>query len=112
MDLDLPALAARIVAVPGVVGVALGGSRARGEHSADSDVDLGLYYRGALDLAGLQALADDVADGPAPLVAPGGWGPWVDGGGWLRIRGTAVDWVYRDVDRVARSCADAVAGRF
>ncbi len=36
----------------------------------------------------------------------------MDGGGWLRVDGTAVDWLYRDVDRVARSCSDAVDGRF
>ena len=30
--------------VPGVVGVVLGGSRARGTHRSDSDVDIGIYY--------------------------------------------------------------------
>ena len=29
----------------------------------------------------------------------GEWGPWVDGGCWLSIAGTAVDWQYRDLDR-------------
>lgn len=112
MPPDLTALADRLVRVPGIVGVSLGGSRARGEHTPDSDVDLGLYYRAPLDLDALQALADETADVPAGLVAPGGWGPWVDGGGWLRVDGTPVDWLYRDVDRVARSCSDAVEGRF
>ena len=36
-------LADRVVEVSGVVGVVLGDSRARGEHTEDSDVDLGLY---------------------------------------------------------------------
>ena len=35
----------RLAEVGGVVAVMLGGSRARGTHRADSDVDLGLYYR-------------------------------------------------------------------
>ena len=47
---------------------------------------------------------------------PGAWGPWVDGGAWLRIDDTAVDWIYRNVDRVrVRVCwqqAQAQAGRF
>ncbi|MGC4867075.1 nucleotidyltransferase domain-containing protein [Micromonospora sp. DT53] len=38
----------RLCAVDGVVAVALGGSRARGEHRPDSDWDLGLYYQGEL----------------------------------------------------------------
>ncbi|WP_432563886.1 nucleotidyltransferase family protein [Kineococcus sp. SYSU DK003] len=105
-------LARRLVEVPGVVAVALGGSRARGEHAPGSDVDLGLYYRPPLDTATLRRLADEFSDGPAALTEPGGWGPWVDGGGWLRIGGTAVDWIYRDVDRVARSCQDARDGRW
>ncbi|WP_432510833.1 nucleotidyltransferase family protein [Kineococcus sp. SYSU DK001] len=106
------ALATRLVTVPGIVAVALGGSRARGEHSPDSDVDLGLYYRPPLDVAALQALADELSEVPATVTAPGGWGPWVDGGTWTRIGGTAVDWIYRDLDRVRRSCDDARAGRF
>jgi len=35
----------------------------------------------------------------------------VDGGGWLRIAGAAVDWIYRDLDRVHAAWVDARAGR-
>ncbi|MGW5672205.1 nucleotidyltransferase domain-containing protein [Micromonospora sp. NPDC003776] len=106
------ALVDRLCAVDGVVAVALGGSRARGEHRPDSDWDLGLYYRGELDVAGLRAVADSVADDPVELTAPGGWGPWVDGGGWLRVGGVAVDWIYRDLDRVRAAWSDCRAGRY
>jgi hypothetical protein len=102
----------RLTGIAGVAGVALGGSRARGEHAEDSDVDLGIYYRPPLDVTALQRLADEVSETPTRVTEPGGWGRWVDGGGWLRIGGMPVDWIYRDVDRVARSCRDAVAGRF
>ncbi|WP_327029596.1 nucleotidyltransferase domain-containing protein [Micromonospora sp. NBC_01740] len=105
-------LADRLCAVDGVVAVALGGSRARGEHGPDSDWDLGLYYRGELDVPGLRAVAASVADEAVELTPPGGWGPWVDGGGWLRIGGAAVDWIYRDLDRVHRIWADCRAGRY
>jgi hypothetical protein len=97
--------------VPGVVGVVLGGSRARGEHRPESDVDLGIYYRDGLDVERLGGLARDLS-GPDAAVTPlGGWGPWVDGGGWLTIDGSAVDWIYRDLGRVERSWEDAAAGR-
>ncbi|WP_433387773.1 nucleotidyltransferase domain-containing protein [Micromonospora sp. KLBMP9576] len=105
-------LADRLCAVDGIVAVTLGGSRARGEHRPDSDWDLGLYYRGELDVPGLRAVATSVADPAAELTPPGGWGTWVDGGGWLRIGGTAVDWIYRDLDRVHRSWADCRAGTY
>ncbi len=60
----------------------------------------------------LQALARDLAGPTAEVSAPGAWGPWVDGGGWLSIAGAAVDWIYRDLARVRQSWADAQAGRF
>ena len=109
---DLADLADRQAAVAGVVGVVLGGSRARGTHRPDSDYDLGLYYQGALDVAALQRLADEVGDEPAELTAPGGWGPWVDGGGWLTIAGQRVDWIYRDLERVRRIWRQCQAGTY
>jgi hypothetical protein len=111
-DAYLVGLANRLLAVDGVVAVVLGGSRARGTHRPDSDTDLGLYYRGPLDVAALQALADDVADGPVEVTEPGWWGPWVDGGGWLDIEGHRVDWIYRDLARVERVWEDCRAGRY
>jgi hypothetical protein len=111
-DRRLRELAADLARIPGVTGVLLGGSRARGTHREDSDTDLGLYYRGPLDVAALGALARDVAGPAAQVTAPGDWGPWVDGGGWLTVDGAAVDWIYRDLDRVAQAYADACQGRY
>ncbi|MFE2874106.1 DUF4037 domain-containing protein [Streptomyces roseus] len=101
-------MAHRLTGVPGVAGVMLGGSRARGEHRPGSDWDLGIYYRGELDLASLRALAGPGVD----VSAPGGWGPWVDGGAWLRVGGTAVDWILRDLDRVGRVWEECREGRY
>lgn len=117
-DHRLSELADQLIKVTGVCGVMLGGSRARGEAVPDSDVDLGLYYRPPLDVTRLRALARTVAGsradlGPTPGVTdPGGWGPWVDGGGWLTIDDVPVDWIYRDLAGVQRSWAMARAGEF
>jgi predicted nucleotidyltransferase len=108
---QLAPLADRLVQVPGIVGVMLGGSRARDDFAPDSDYDLGLYYRPPLDVDALGQLAIDVAGPDARVTSSGDWGPWVDGGGWLTIDGVAVDWIYRDLDRVQQSWADAQAGR-
>ncbi len=111
-DEALRVLAARLAEVNGVVGVLLGGSRARGDHTPESDVDLGVYYRPPLDVAALGFLAREVAGPESQVTEPGAWGPWVDGGGWLTVAGTAVDWLYRDLDRVHAAWTDAVAGKF
>lgn len=109
---DLISIAERLQAVRGVVAVVLGGSRARGPHRPDSDFDLGLYYRGELDVAALRALAAGYGDAPSDVTPCGGWGPWVDGGGWFTVGGHRVDWIYRDLDRVRRSWADCQRGHY
>ena len=85
-DEELRRLAQRLCEVDGMIGVLLGGSRARGDHTKESDYDLGLYYRPPLDVDALQDLAR-ILDGPgASVTRPGEWGPWVDGGGLAAYR--------------------------
>ncbi|MFD5024351.1 nucleotidyltransferase domain-containing protein [Streptomyces sp. NPDC058373] len=105
-------MARALTAVPGVRAVALGGSRARGTHRPDSDWDLGVYYRGALDLDRLAGLAAAAQGPPVEVAGPGGWGPWVNGGAWLRVEGVPVDWVLRDLDRVEGVWRDCREGRY
>ncbi len=102
-------------AVPGVRAIALGGSRARGTATPRSDYDIGLYYDCAapLDVMALGRVAAEIDDrGDEAAVTPiGGWGPWIDGGGWLVIEEMRVDLLYRDLARVGRVIDDCHAGR-
>jgi nucleotidyltransferase-like protein len=100
-------IAERLAGIPGVVAVTLGGSRATGAATDDSDWDFGLYYRGGIDPADVRALG-----WPGQVFAPGDWGRIVDGGAWLDIDGIKVDLIYRDLDDVLRWTAEAEAGRF
>jgi predicted nucleotidyltransferase len=108
-------VARRLAEIGGVVAVALGGSWARGEAHPDSDVDLGIYYRrdDLPNIEALSALARELDDRHPqdPVTDFGGWGPWINGGGWLVIEGRRVDWLYRDVDRVERTIEECREGR-
>jgi hypothetical protein len=81
-----------LMAMPGAMAVALGGSRALGLGDDQSDWDLGLYYRGAIDLTRLAARG--------VVHPPGSWGRLMNGGAWLRCDGTKVDVLLRDLDAV------------
>jgi predicted nucleotidyltransferase len=107
-----PAFASRVAralsTVPGVLAVALGGSRATGTHRPDSDWDFSLYYRGEFDPENLRRLG-----WPGEIFPVGGWGGGVfNGGAWFRVDGTPVDVHYRDLDDVEFRLAEAREGRF
>jgi predicted nucleotidyltransferase len=109
------AIAARLAAVPGVVAVALGGSRARGTAAPDSDVDLGVCYDPATPPSrdALNALARELDDRhpSGAVTAFGEWGPWINGGAWLTIDSERVDWLFKDLARIRRVVAECRAGR-
>jgi predicted nucleotidyltransferase len=108
-------IAGRLGNVRGVVAVALGGSWARGEAHPDSDVDLGVYYRPDRPPAvgELRRLAQELDDRHLPdlVTETGEWGPWINGGGWLRVAGRPVDWLYRDAGKVASTIERGISGQ-
>jgi hypothetical protein len=111
LDRVTPALAA----APGVAAVVLGGSRARGTATDSSDYDLGLYFhrRRPIDAEALLGAVRPLVDDPeAATVTPvGEWGPWIVGGGWLRVTGRKVDILYREIEAVDAVITDATDGR-
>ncbi|MFF4160203.1 nucleotidyltransferase domain-containing protein [Streptomyces sp. NPDC001678] len=111
-DTFLDHTADRLATLPSVRAVALGGSRAQGTGTPDSDWDLALYYRGAFDPADLRALARAQGwDGEVSGV--GDWGGGVfNGGAWLSVDGRRVDVHYRDLDVVEHELAESRQGRF
>ena len=112
---ELRELVDDLAGVPGVEAVLLGGSHARGRAHEASDVDLGMLYRDArpIDVGAVQALAARWNDTADPVVsALYEWGPWVNGGAWLTVRGRRVDLLYRSVDRVEQEIGAARAGRY
>ena len=105
----------RLQSIEGIAAIALGGSRARGNHTHKSDVDLGIYYQpeNLLDVNALNYLASELDDNHRPnLITPiGEWGKWINGGGWLKVEGVSVDFLYRDLVRVNRVIDDCKLGQ-
>jgi len=101
--------------VPGIVGVVLGGSRARGTHHEKSDIDIGIYYDEALafDVSKVNRIAtklDDEHRGNL-VTSLGEWGPWINGGSWLVVQGYHVDLIFRDINRVVQVIDDCLGGK-
>ena len=110
----LRTLVDELAALRGVEAVVLGGSHARGHAHEGSDIDLGLLYRDArpVDVGALRALAARWNDAADPVVSElYEWGPWVNGGAWLTLRGQRVDLLYRSIDRIEQTIVQANAGR-
>ncbi|WP_276354686.1 nucleotidyltransferase domain-containing protein [Cohnella caldifontis] len=104
----------RLKQVDGVHALVLGGSRARGTHNPNSDIDIGIYYNAnsGLDIAQLRReasmLDDDNRDNLITEI--GGWGPWINGGGWLKVNQIPVDFLYRDLDKVSKVMDQCMRG--
>jgi predicted nucleotidyltransferase len=100
-------VADRLMGLPAVEAVALGGSRATGTNRPDSDWDFAVYYRGDFDPQDLR----DVG-WPGEVSEIGGWGGGVyNGGAWLTIDDRKVDVHYRDLQSVEHEMSEAAAGR-
>jgi predicted nucleotidyltransferase len=101
--------------VKGVKAIVLGGSRARGTHTSSSDIDLGIYYHpdSPLQLNALSKVATQLDDEhQADVITDiGGWGPWINGGGWLSIQSHPVDFLYRDLEKVIAVIDDCLHGK-
>ena len=103
----------KLSSLPCIEGIVLGGSRARGIHTEDSDIDIGIYYKSeSFDINAINQLAAELDDDHRSnlVVPPGAWGDWVNGGGWLIINGYHVDLILRDIKRVEQIINDTEQG--
>lgn len=99
--------------IPGVQAVVLGGSCARGAARPDSDYDIGIYYHEAepFQIAEIRrAAAAHSGDSQQTVTDFYGWGPWVNGGGWIHTPAGKVDFIYRSIEHVERVIAEARQG--
>ena len=103
----------KLSSLPCIEGIVLGGSRARGTHTEDSDIDIGIYYNSeSFDITAFNQLATELDDENRNnlVVPPGAWGDWINGGGWLVINGYHVDLILRDIKRMEQIIKDTEQG--
>jgi len=115
VDLLIQEIVEAVRQVEGVKAIVLGGSRARGTHTTSSDIDLGVYYDpdSPPDLNALGDVATKLDDEHRSEVITeiGGWGPWINGGGWLTVESYHVDFLYRDLRKVTTIIDECLHGR-
>lgn len=101
--------------VLGIVGVVLGGSRARGTNHSTSDIDIGIYYDVAagFDVEKISKIATKLDDDHREnlVTSLGEWGEWINGGAWIVVQGYHVDLVFRDIKRVSQVVDECLSGK-
>src|SRR5690554_956058 len=113
IDNIIQSVTEKLSSLPCIEGIVLGGSRARGTHTEDSDIDIGIYYNSELfDLIAIKQIAAELDDENRNnlVVPPRAWGDWINGGGWLVINGYHVDLILRDIKRVEKIIKDTEQG--
>ncbi len=98
--------------VHGVQAMVLGGSYARSTHTPASDMDLGIYYfdDDPFTIGDIRQAADEIAIQPSTVTGFYEWGRWVNGGAWIHTAAGKVDFLYRSLDQVRTTIADAGQG--
>ena len=99
--------------ITGVSAIVLGGSYASGPHHETSDMDIGLYYfpSSPFSIDDIRRIAEDASvDGTATVAGFYGWGAWVNGGAWIHTPQGKVDFIYRNVEQLQQTIAEAQEG--
>jgi hypothetical protein len=112
-QLLLEQLVGKLRGITGIAALVLGGSYASGMHHKQSDMDIGLYYAEAepFAIADIRRIAEDVSiNGTATVTGFYEWGAWVNGGAWIQTPQGKVDFLYRNVDQIQRTIAEAQQG--
>ena len=109
----LQKLVNQLSGVSDIVAIVLGGSYASGTHHDTSDLDIGLYYFEAnpFSISAIQQIASAISINDSATVTDFyDWGAWVNGGAWIHTEQGKVDFLYRNLDQVRQTIAEAHQG--
>lgn len=99
--------------IEGVLAIVLGGSYAIGRATANSDLDIGIYYsdQQPFDIEQIKRVAEALSNDEQPTVTGFyEWGPWVNGGAWISTEKGEVDFLYKNINQIAATINNAQNG--
>ncbi len=99
--------------IDGVKAIVLGGSYATGRATANSDLDIGIYYSedNPFSLDKIKSIAEKYSDNEVPTVTDFyEWGPWINGGAWIRTVNGKVDFLYKNIEQIVKTTENAKNG--
>jgi len=99
--------------IEGVKALVLGGSHATGMATENSDLDIGIYYstKKPFNLDEIKSVAQIFSDIENPTVTGFyEWGPWVNGGAWLKTSNGKVDFLYKNIEQISTTIDKAKNG--
>jgi hypothetical protein len=95
--------------------IVLGGSYSTGNANKDSDMDIGIYYFGGrpFSINAIKEAAKKYDKNNNPTVTDFyEWGPWVNGGAWIKNRISEIDLLYRNIEQIEQTIDDAKNGKY
>ena len=99
--------------IDGIQAIVLGGSYAVGRATESSDLDIGIYYfeQSPFDIEAVTSIANKYADNDKPTVTGlYEWGPWVNGGAWIKTTSGEVDLLHKNIDHITQTIDNAIKG--
>ncbi|ANH81442.1 hypothetical protein A8C56_11035 [Niabella ginsenosidivorans] len=108
----MTAIADDLKGIDGVKAVVLGGSYAEGTATPASDIDIGIYYNEdrPFTIEAIKTVAERYAIDTPVVTGFYEWGPWVNGGAWIRTPQGKVDFLYRNTVQVRQTIHKAIEG--
>lgn len=99
--------------IDNIKAIVLGGSYATGMATDSSDLDIGVYYfeEEPFDIEAIKLIAEKYANVDKPTVTGFyEWGPWVNGGAWIKTAKGKVDILYKNIDQITSIIEKAKKG--
>jgi predicted nucleotidyltransferase len=101
--------------IKGVLAIVLGGSYAAGTATPGSDLDIGIYYSSEhpFSIEDIHMVANKYSVTKNLTITNFyEWGPWVNGGAWIQTSCGKVDFLYRNLEKVAATIEKAKNGHW